>query len=258
MRPTAPTVTSPSTRNGTCVPIAGGRWGDRVLMVHACCAPCLAGSARILTDLDAKVHVLWYNPNIMPYREYLARLHEVQRYAALRPVPVTYDRTYDLDTMLRMMLSATVPLDGPTSAEPAGKASRSVMVPTAGPDAVSFPPPLRDLVLDGRPGGDESDPSNPPGRCKACIGLRLHATALMAREMGADGFTTTMLLSKYKPNDWIRRAGNHLGQALGVPFVYTDLRKGWKTSIAISRELELYRQPYCGCVFSEWERYGPD
>ena len=113
------------------------------------------------------------------------------------------------------------------------------------------------MVLDGPIQGEEGDPDHPPRRCRACLAHRLHVSALAARGMDAQGFTTTLLLSKYKPHDWIRRAGTRLGSELGIPFVYADLRRGWGTSLKESRELELYRQPYCGCIFSEWERFGP-
>ena len=94
-------------------------------------------------------------------------------------------------------------------------------------------------------------------RCGYCIGLRLNKTAEYAAKNGFDAFTTTLLESKYQPHEYIYALGNMLGEKHGVKFYYKDFRAGWKESIKISKELNLYRQQYCGCIFSEYERFGP-
>lgn len=94
-------------------------------------------------------------------------------------------------------------------------------------------------------------------RCGYCIGLRLDKTAKLAAEGGFDAFTTTLLESKYQPHDYIHAIGDRLADKYGIKFYYQDFRTSWKESIKISKELELYRQQYCGCIFSEYERYGP-
>jgi predicted adenine nucleotide alpha hydrolase (AANH) superfamily ATPase len=95
-------------------------------------------------------------------------------------------------------------------------------------------------------------------RCVRCYELRLARTAAFASENGFDAFTTTLLVSKHQDHGAVREAGEEAGKRHGVEFLYRDLRKGWKRSIEISKELQLYRQPYCGCVFSEHERYSGD
>lgn len=92
-------------------------------------------------------------------------------------------------------------------------------------------------------------------RCRTCYGLRLDRAARQAREGGFEGFTTTLLYSKYQDHQAIRAAGEAAAKAHGTPFHYEDFRPGWEEGIRLSKEWGLYRQPYCGCIFSEFERY---
>jgi predicted adenine nucleotide alpha hydrolase (AANH) superfamily ATPase len=92
-------------------------------------------------------------------------------------------------------------------------------------------------------------------RCSVCYSLRLEKTAAVAKEMGLDGFTTSLLASPYQKFDMIIAIGQKIGKRESVPFFFEDLRQGWKSSKALSIELELYRQRYCGCIYSEMERF---
>jgi hypothetical protein len=78
----------------------------------------------------------------------------------------------------------------------------------------------------------------------------------MAKVRGCGGFTTTLLYSKFQKHDLIRELGDRVGQEIGIPFVYRDFREGWQEGVRVSREIGMYRQPYCGCLYSEKERYG--
>lgn len=92
-------------------------------------------------------------------------------------------------------------------------------------------------------------------RCSYCYHDRLRTTALMARRGKFDYFSTTLLYSKFQKHDTIRSIGESVGKAVGVPFFYEDFRTGWKTGITASKELGMYRQKYCGCIYSEKERF---
>ena len=94
-----------------------------------------------------------------------------------------------------------------------------------------------------------------PNRCYACFADRLFATADKAAELGIENFSTTLSVSPYQNQSFIMEAGNAAFKRSGVRFVYRDFREFYKESIRISREAEMYRQPYCGCVFSERDRY---
>lgn len=91
-------------------------------------------------------------------------------------------------------------------------------------------------------------------RCEFCYDTRLKETAKMARQKGFDAFTSTLLESRHQPHDLIRSKAEEASKEYGIPFFYEDFRSGWKQSIKISKDLELYRQRYCGCIFSEKER----
>lgn len=92
-------------------------------------------------------------------------------------------------------------------------------------------------------------------RCALCYAMRLAATAEKARESGADAFTTTLLYSRYQKHDLIRSTGERVAEEYDVPFYYRDFREGWQQGIESSIEMGLYRQSYCGCIYSEQERY---
>lgn len=89
-------------------------------------------------------------------------------------------------------------------------------------------------------------------RCYKCYELRLRETAKNAKEKGFDYFTTTLSLSPYKDAKWINEIGEELEKELEVNFLYSDFKKknGYKRSIELSNEFNLYRQDYCGCVYS--------
>lgn len=93
-------------------------------------------------------------------------------------------------------------------------------------------------------------------RCGDCFRLRLSKSAAVARERGFDAFTTTLLISPYQKHELLRQIGEEVAREQEVEFYYEDFRPGFRESHRISRELKLYHQKYCGCVYSEWERYG--
>ena len=94
-------------------------------------------------------------------------------------------------------------------------------------------------------------------RCLLCYTLRLKETARVAREGGFAGFTTTLLYSRFQKHDIIREVGESMGREVNVPFLYIDFRAGWQEGVSLSRAQGMYRQPYCGCLYSEKDRYYP-
>ncbi len=92
-------------------------------------------------------------------------------------------------------------------------------------------------------------------RCRICYHERLKAAAYIARRGKFDWFTSTLLYSKLQNHELIREIGESTGKLIGVPFYYEDFREGWKTGIEKSKEMGLYRQQYCGCIYSEKERF---
>ncbi|MFV0578085.1 MAG: epoxyqueuosine reductase QueH [Fusobacterium ulcerans] len=93
-------------------------------------------------------------------------------------------------------------------------------------------------------------------RCHQCYNLRLEETAKKAQELGYDYFTTVLSISPMKNAQWINEIGEELGKRYGIKFLNGDFKKKsrYLRSIEISKEYELYRQDYCGCIFSKVER----
>lgn len=89
-------------------------------------------------------------------------------------------------------------------------------------------------------------------RCEVCFELRLREAAEKCREIGADYFLTTLTISPLKNAELINSIGEKLAEEYGVKYLPSDFKKknGYKRSIELSREYDLYRQNYCGCVFS--------
>lgn len=92
-------------------------------------------------------------------------------------------------------------------------------------------------------------------RCEKCFFLRLKETALMAKEAGADFFTTTLTISPLKNAEKINEIGKQIEMETGVRYLPSDFKKneGYKHSIELSKKYDLYRQDYCGCPFSKAE-----
>ena len=93
-------------------------------------------------------------------------------------------------------------------------------------------------------------------RCYECYKLRLEKTAIKALELKFDYFTTTLSISPYKSSKWINEIGFSLEDKYNINYLFSDFKKeeGYKHSIQLSKEYNLYRQDYCGCVYSALER----
>ncbi len=90
-------------------------------------------------------------------------------------------------------------------------------------------------------------------RCFLCYKQRMEKSAAYAKEHGFDCFTTSLSISPHKNADWINEIGLELQKEYGVKFIYSDFKKrnGYKRSIELSRQYNLYRQDYCGCIYSK-------
>ena len=99
--------------------------------------------------------------------------------------------------------------------------------------------------------GHEADPER-GGRCRICYNDRLKQTAVKAKELGFSRFTTTLTVSPHKDAKAIITLGNELASKYGLTFLDRDFKKqdGFKKACTLSKELNLYRQEYCGCEFS--------
>jgi predicted adenine nucleotide alpha hydrolase (AANH) superfamily ATPase len=260
------------------------------ILVHICCAPCFTFVHQDLSGEGHEILGYFFNPNIHPYQEFLKRLHCLQRYTSLRPVEVVFDKEYDLDKYLVGALQArydtpayfkksSIQRKGDGSFQEKIEVKESLQIkltPRNDTEGATMVINVKENITKAQDALNRSK-DNGPGlaegihgvqdqekmsnsdlnpRCGYCIALRLAKTVEYAAANGFDGFTTTLLLSKYQPHDYIHTIGEQLAAKHGVEFYYKDFRIGWKESIRLSKELELYRQQYCGCIFSEYERFG--
>lgn len=176
------------------------------LLLHSCCAPCSSHVLSVLTDYF-DITILYYNPNIEPYEEYLKRKEEEIRFIKEFPhqnLIIIMDCDYDNDLFKQM---------------------------SKGLEDVSE-------------GGD---------RCTKCYYLRLEKTAKLAKENNYDYFCTTLSVSPYKNSYKLNTIGEELSNKYQIKYLYSDFKKkeGYKHSIELSKEYNLYRQNYCGCIYSK-------
>lgn len=92
-------------------------------------------------------------------------------------------------------------------------------------------------------------------RCFYCYEMRLKRTLSIARKGNFDAISSTLLYSKQQKHEVIAKLGQDICGGGAVQFLYRDFRDGWQEGIEISKEWGIYRQPYCGCLYSENERY---
>jgi len=95
----------------------------------------------------------------------------------------------------------------------------------------------------------------PEERCSYCYSVRLEATAQEAKKRGFDQFSTTLLQSTHQNHPLIKETAERIANEVGIPFYYEDFRQGWRRGVEVSKAMGLYRQQYCGCVYSEKERF---
>jgi len=188
----------------------------QAILLHACCGPCSITPVLRLQDQGLAPTLYFYNPNIHPLTEYLRRREGLIAVAQRLNVPaILPDQLHPASSELG-------------AADPAGW--------------------LQAMAALG------SDMNDMARRCPLCYDLRLARAALAARELGFTRFSSTLLYSKYQNHQAILDAGaRHAGH--GLEFVGEDFRPGWNEGIRLSKEWGIYRQPYCGCVLSEHDRY---
>lgn len=189
------------------------------ILLHLCCSNCTTYPVRILREARHQLTGFWFNPNIHPFPEYRARLDSLHSLVEKWRIDLLSPGENRPEEYFRMFGVEDIP--GPEAA--AGLlAERKELAPAL--------------------------------RCTKCYELRLARTAEAAAAQGYDAFSTTLLISPFQNFDQIIAIGKELAQKKGVFFYTEDFRKYYQDSVALSRELGLYRQNYCGCIFSREER----
>lgn len=250
--------------------------GAPTLFLHSCCAPC---SSYVLEYLRRyfRITVFYFNPNITEDAEYRKRVAEQKRLIAVYNTKLTKqvnqggsgNKLTDEETAQD---STNTDCDGNrwTGAE---EAQASVTLASGGQELTDADK-TRDMdggacgyeiqIVEGdyepqrffeMAKGLESCPEGGE-RCFACYALRLEETVKRAKAGQYDYFTTTLSISPLKNAAKLNEIGEKLAEKYGVAWLPSDFKKrdGYKRSIELSKEYDLYRQDYCGCVYSQAER----
>lgn len=193
------------------------------LLLHSCCAPCSSAVLEYLREYF-RITVFYYNPNISPEGEYQKRLHEEKRLIA--------EYNHQLET-------------GDFSGMKSTASAHPIRILDADYNPNDFFSTVRGM--EDCPEGGE--------RCFRCYALRLDKTAEKAEEYGFDFFTTTLTISPLKNAAKLNELGFEAEDQFHVKFLPSDFKKkdGYKRSIELSGKFGLYRQNFCGCVFSKEE-----
>ena len=197
------------------------------VLLQACCAPCSSYCLLALRDV-ASLSVYYYNPNITFLDEYEYRFSEIKRLIGI------YNDNPD-----RVLPEDCIQVD-----------IKNSYVNNNHIDIIDAPYEP-ELFLE-RTKGYESCPERGE-RCSICFDLRLRKTAEEAKKLGYDFFATTLTLSPLKNADVINAIGEKIAEDVGINYLPTDFKKknGYKMSIELSKEFNLYRQNYCGCIYSK-------
>ena len=193
------------------------------LLIHSCCAPCSSYVLEYLREYF-DITVFFYNPNISNSVEYEKRLQEEIKLIE------AYNKQVENGDFENM-----------NSTENA----RMIKIMEVGYEPSEFFEAVKGYEH-CKEGGD---------RCYKCFELRLRKSAKVAKEGGFDYFTTTLTISPLKNANWLNEIGRLEGEKEGVLFLPSDFKKkdGYKRSIQLSKDFELYRQDFCGCGFSKAE-----
>ena len=195
------------------------------LLLHSCCAPCSSYVLETLSDYF-NITILYYNPNIYPEEEYIKRKNEEKRFIQEFPSKNKI-RFMDCDYEGNIFIEMAKGLENL-------KEGGCLMTESN----------AKENLKEGEK------------RCYLCYELRMKKTALLAKTNNFDYFTTTLSISPYKNSIWINEIGRKLEKKFNILYLPADFKKknGYKRSIELSNTYNLYRQDYCGCIYSKVER----
>jgi epoxyqueuosine reductase len=211
------------------------------ILLHICCANCTIYPLEQMEGKGESVVGFFFNPNIHPYQEYQKRLDALKQYSERVGLKVIYRDEYLLEEFLRNVSHRVNPVRNSSrcDSKPSGALNPSGIILKSNPTAEQ-----QGIISNGA-----------KERCQYCYSVRLEATAQEAKKEGFDRFSTTLLQSSHQSHVLIKETGERIAQKVGIPFYYEDFRQGWRRGVEVSKAMGLYRQQYCGCIYSEKERF---
>lgn len=201
------------------------------ILLHICCANCALYPVQMFRKEGHDINGCWFNPNIHPLQEFTLRLESLKKLSDGLRFEMVYINEYNPAEFFKMFDAGGSHLISVNDLT--GLESLSSLNDNVEKNSESFPPP--------------------PERCKSCYSLRLEKTAEQARKHGFDAFSTSLLISPYQDFEQILRTGKKLADTYNVLFYYRDFRQYFREAMSCAGKLGLYRQKYCGCIFSKEE-----
>lgn len=193
------------------------------LLLHSCCAPCSSYVLEFLRQYY-RITVFYYNPNITEEAEYQKRVEEEKRLiGAYNALPDCGEKVSEEKGAFASAFPIEI-VEGEYHTELFYEIAKD---------------------LENCPEGGE--------RCFRCYALRLRETAKQAATVGADYFTTTLTISPLKNAQKLNEIGQQMAEEYNIPWLNSDFKKkgGYQRSIELSAQYDLYRQDYCGCIYSK-------
>lgn len=209
------------------------------LLLHSCCAPCSSYCMEYLREYF-RITVFYYNPNITEREEYLKRVQEeIRLIEAYNRLAEEWEKCEEAEETGFEDIAGQEKYD---RRKPARKAHKIEIIEG------DYEP---DCFLEMARGLEQCEEGG--ARCFQCYELRLRKTARLAKEMKFDYFTTTLTISPLKNAAKLNEIGERVAEEYGVRWLPSDFKKrnGYQRSIELSREYGLYRQSYCGCIYSK-------
>ena len=217
------------------------------ILLHVCCGPCSIRVIQILMEQGHSVTGLFYNPNIHPLAEYMRRRQGAIEVFQKLMAPLILADTLPIEEQMlclpysRMAVNANTTPPASTHSLPAAPVNLPNIPPAASPNewlaAVA---------------------ASPANRCPVCWYTRLEKSASFASQHGYDAFTSSLLYSRRQQHGPICDVANQCAAQNDIAFFYQDFRTEWQQGITLSKEWGIYRQNYCGCIYSEYDRFSRD
>lgn len=225
------------------------------ILLHICCSNCALYPVKMIQEEGHTFSGFWFNPNIHPVEEHTLRLESLKRLSDRWKFDLLPVDGYAPEKYFEMFEHINPP---PSPFAKGGGPSGSLSKDTTGKNS----PPLEKgpAFPAGRDSGGFEIGAKAaqippfPERCRLCYSLRLEKTAEQASSQGFEAFATTLLISPYQDIPGIETIGRSLADKYNVEFYFRDFRPYFREAMALSRELGLFRQKYCGCIFSREER----
>lgn len=260
---------------------------QKKILLHSCCGPCSIMALEYLKKNNFLPHVFYYNPNIHPQKEYFLRLHAMQQVADIYTVPLVIGNNKEFFDKIKkeqhILAKSRIKQNFQALFEPSPLMKEAIqkiltkwknyaqLYPCRPFEKLSiyfdkkhilnpdFETLQSLLIIDSYAFVSHLSNYQEKERCRQCYKERMIKSVFYAGEQGFTEFTSTLLYSKYQNHEDICSAIENAleianqNNANPLHFYYVDFRDFWQQGIDKSKEYNIYRQKWCGCILSRLE-----